>query len=229
MVQHATAQPLRDGRAAFAALCLAYWYPVYAHVRRSGHPPAIALDLARAFLGHLLALSGGESGAVPARQFRAFLLARLSAFLAADWRDTKEEALPEPALPDIDIESRYLRDCAHTTSPEDAFHRAFALEILARAAQRLASEAQQTGHLDMYHTLAPFLARDPAPAACEAIAQQLHTRALVVVVALRRLRQRFRELVGEELADTVTTVDEFVAERHALFALLSESFAPGMP
>jgi hypothetical protein len=43
-----------------------------------------------------------------------------------------------------------------------------------------------------------------------------------LIVALKRLRQRFRELVGQELADTVTSTEDLASEQAALHAVLSE-------
>ena len=218
----ATATPCAPSDA-FAELCFGYWYPVYAYVRRSGHAPAIARDFARSFLGDLLRRFREDAQPTPTEHFRCFLLAHLNTFLVGDWRDTQVDPACEIALPNCDIESRYRRDCLQASSPEHAFQRSFALEVLARAARRLSGEAQQTGHADMYLTLAPFLVRDPAAGQYDEIARQLRTRALAVVVALKRLRQRFRELVGEELADTVTSANELATEQQALYAVLQES------
>ena len=72
----------------------------------------------------------------------------------------------------------------------------------------------------MFEALEPFLGNDPQAGVYEAIARQLTIRPLALVVALKRLRQRFRELVGEELADTVTSPDDLAAEQQALHAIL---------
>ena len=223
IVTRVAAPARRAPRDAFAELCFGYWYPVYAYVRRSGHAPTIAQDIARSFLSDLLRRFREEAQPLPTEHFRRFLLASLNRFLAGDWRDCEDDPAFEPALPTEDIESRYRRDCLRTASPEQAFQRCFALEVLARAARRLADEAQQTGHADMYATLAPFLVRDPAAGQYEEIALQLRTRALAVVVALKRLRQRFRELAGEELTDTVTSTDELATEQQTLYAVLQEN------
>jgi RNA polymerase sigma-70 factor (ECF subfamily) len=72
----------------------------------------------------------------------------------------------------------------------------------------------------MYEALEPFLGNEPQAGVYEALARQLQSRPLALVVALKRLRQRFRELVGEELADTVTSSDDLAAEQQALHAVL---------
>ena len=73
--------------------------------------------------------------------------------------------------------------------------------------------------------MAPFLGNDPPPGVLDTLAPALSTRPLALLVALKRLRKRFRELVGEELADTVTNGAELAAENAALHAILRESRA----
>lgn len=202
-------------------LSVRYRYAVYAYVRRCGHAPAIALDITRSFTRHLLQ-QGQQPYRSPGKEyFRRFLMARLNDWLAQDWRDTRDEMDDSPAaLGDAELEARYLSDSPHFESPEHAFQRGFGLEVLARALSRLRAEAQQTGHIDMYEALAPFLARDPAPGQYDEIARALRIRPLTLVVALKRLRQRLRELASDELADTVSSADEFEMEQSILLAIL---------
>ena len=203
---------------ALAELCARYRYPVYAYLRRSGHVPAIAMDIAQSFLGHVQR-HFGERSAPTSRQFRQFLLAHLQDYLTRDWRETSDEEADECESP-AELEARYARDEPNAASPEQAFQHGFALEILRHAAERLRNEARQTGHGDMYDALTPFLARDPLPGQYEELAHALRTRPLAVVLALKRLRQRLREIASDELADTVASADELVAEQTAMFAAL---------
>lgn len=213
----------RDARGALVDLCLRYWYPVYAYVRRCGHAPPIAQDITRNFLQHLLAHFQERTDLKTKGQFRRYLLERLNAFLADDWRATLEEdGVPELSVPPPDLERRNQNDNALAASPEEAYQRSFALEILARAFKRLREEAEQTGHLPMYEALEPYMAIDPAPGEYEEIASGLRSRPLALVVALKRLRQRFRELIGDELVETVSSPAELEAEQQTLHAVLSQ-------
>lgn len=223
VVMHMATSPAAQARGALTELAHRYWYPVYAYVRRCGHESDIAQGIARSFLLHLLHLF--RAGRPPAAQghFRQFLLTELNAFLAGDWREAiVEDAAIDLPLPPPDLERRYQRDHAQATSPEQAYQRSFALEVLARAFKRLRSEACKTGHLDMYEGLEPFLGHDPPPGVYEELAGKLQSRPLALVVALKRLRQRFRELVGQELADTVTSAEDLAAEQQALHTVLRE-------
>lgn len=203
-----------------------YWYPVYAYVRRCGHAPAIAQDITRTFLQRLIAQFRGRPEQPPHGHFRKFLFSQLNAFLGGDWRDAIGEDASNALVAPADLEARNQRDNAEAHSPEQAYQRSFAFEVLARALRRLQSEARQTGHLEMFDALQPYLSRDPVPGEYEQIGKQVHTPPLALVLALKRLRQRFRELASQELADTVTTADELANEQAALHAALRDAQAP---
>lgn len=216
------ATAVRDARGALIDLCLRYWYPVYAYVRRRGHAPRAAQDLAREFLRRLFAMFREERDPLTRGQFRTYLLDRLDTFLAGS-RDenTWDERVAELDTPPPDLEERYRHDHADEASAASVYQRSFALEVFARAFRRLRAEAEQLGNLEMYDALQPHIALDPPPGEYERLAERLHRNPLALVVALKRLRQRFRELIIEELADTVASADELRAEQQALHAALS--------
>lgn len=210
-----------DAHAALTELALRYWYPVYAYVRGCGHQPEIAQDITQAFLQQAAADLHDRSGAPPGR-FREWLLARLNVFLAGEWREqVGAQGLPE-APPLAGLEARRRDELGQGGSPEQAYRRSFALEVLSRGLKRLRAEARQTGHADMCEALEPFLTREPVPGQYDELGRRLSIRPLTLVMALKRLRQRFRELVRDELADTVASADELAAERQVLFAALDQ-------
>jgi len=225
VMQLAAAQS-NDADGALAELAQRYWYPVYAYVRRCGHAPCAAEDVTRCFLTCLMREFHGGQAPAPQGHFRRYLLDQLNAFLGSDWRELVGTEVAEGLSAPADLEERNQRDNMHATSPEHAYHHAFALEVISRALRRLRAEATQAGHVQMYTALDGYLARDPAAGEYELIAAQLHSRPLAIVVALKRLRQRFRELVGQELADTVTSAEDLAAEQTALHAILSDMQMP---
>lgn len=217
MVMRATASAPAQAGDALAELAQRYCYPVYAYVRRAGHAPDSAAEITAAYLRELTARSGNAQAQ---SNFRRYLLDRLNTFLGSHWRKTAT-APPSCALQmPADMEARYQREAAACASPEAAYQRAFALEVLARATQRVQDEAAQTGHLPMYQALREFLGREPAPGEIDAIGERLHLPPLALVMALKRLRQRFRELAMQELADTVTSSSDLVVEQGNLHELL---------
>jgi len=217
----AAARGGENARDAIALLCRDYWYPAYAYVRRSGHTPEGAYDVCQAFFSQLLATLRRVDPRVHGR-FREFLLGELTRFLATDWRhaDSEPEAMALSASSLEELEARHLREIERGGSPEDGFERGFALELLARGVRRLRSEAAQSGRLALFEQLEPYLTREPAAGEYEQIERGTALRPLVAVVAIRRLRQRFRELVEAELAQTVASGADLDAERETLLAIL---------
>ena len=200
-----------------------YWYPVYAYARRSGHSPEIANDLCLSFFAHL----PGAIASVDLRghgRFRDFLLEQLNAFLTEDWRRYATEAMQQRLTSPVALEAleaRLERDHVTSTSPTQAYHRSFALEVLSRSLQRLHDEAAQSGRSDMFRLLRPFLTSEPVPGQYEDLSRQLGTPPLMLAVAIKRLRQRFRELADDELTETVTNPEDLDNERATLAALLA--------
>lgn len=203
-------------------LCTHYWYPVYAQTRRRGHAPEAAQQLTRAFFESLLGEHLERLRADPPPRFRVWLQDELARFLAAAPTPAVHvEALVLPPLPVELLEKRLQDDSAPDESPQLGFDRRFALEVLGRAANRLRREAEQAGREAMFGALAPFLVREPSSTEYMAIADKLRAKPLGLVVALKRLRQRYRELVDEELAQTVRSAADLEAERTALHAALA--------
>lgn len=209
--------------ASLTELCVRYWYPVFAYARRCGHPPEVAQAITQAFFHHLVGERLRTVAADPPRRFREWLLAELARFVAHEW---KGQAVPRPAtellapLPAALLEQRHQAEGLAPASAEAGFRRSFALEVLSRALNRLRREARQAGREAMFDRLEPYLTVEPGPGDYTAIAEALSTRPLSLVVALKRLRQRFRELADEELAETVADAEDFAAERTALLGAL---------
>ncbi|GAB3515354.1 hypothetical protein [Pseudoxanthomonas daejeonensis] len=213
---HALARP------ALLELCLQYWSPVYTYLRRCGHPPATAADICVAFFEDLLRSPALLEPAGAHVRFREFLLEALHRFLDTDWRDTAErgqEPAVAPPLGAAELESRHRQEPG-TLRPAHAFQRSYALALIEGAYRRLQREASQAGREAMFEALAPYLGAEAEPGALELIAQRLGTRPLVLSLALKRLRQRFQELVEEEVAQTVGSDADTVQERMDLLAIL---------
>src|SRR5436305_282681 len=71
-----------ESREALEALCRAYWFPIYAFIRRQGHSPPDAQDLAQEFFLRLLESHSFGRADPRLGKFRTFLLGALKHFLA---------------------------------------------------------------------------------------------------------------------------------------------------
>ncbi|MBS0464928.1 MAG: hypothetical protein JSS03_08055 [Proteobacteria bacterium] len=220
IVLHGTTGQTAGAEDPLLTLARAYSFPIYACFRRCGHAPAIAIDLCRLFLRELA--QPAATRPAQGQSLRAYLWSRLNRLLGQDWRGKLAAGDGDHWTPPSDLEPRYQAEVAQLASPEQAYQRAFAVELLAHALQRLHTEAAQTGHLPMYQALCEFIARDPAPGVLENIGQRLHMQPIALVVALKRLRQRLREIAGGELADTVADTQDLAREQTILYAALRD-------
>ena len=207
---------------ALSNLCAAYWYPLYAFVRRQGHSAHDAQDLTQEFFARLLE-RGGVGGVAPhLGRFRTWLLAALQHFLINEWHRARAQKRGGGAMHlslDHDAEARYLREPADPLTAEKLFDRRWALTLLDRVLNRLGREMAETGKTAHFEAL-KFCLNGEKHAYAE-VASTLGMTASAVKVAAHRLRERYRTLIREEIRETVADPGEVEAELRDLFAALS--------
>lgn len=210
-------------REALADLCRAYWFPVYAYVRRRGHDHHAAQDLTQGFFARLLE-KNDLAVADPARgRFRAFLLAACRHYLANqhDHAAARKRGGGRAHFP-LDFAGaagRVAAEPAGGESPERAFDREWALGLLARAVEDLRAEYAGSGRAALFDALKDALAGG-ANVPHAATARALGLTEGAVKVAVHRLRQRYRDRLRALIADTVAAPDEVDDEVRDLFAAL---------
>src|SRR6476620_11977075 len=194
-----------EARSALVSLCEAYWYPLYAYIRRRGYAADQAQDLAQDFFvrvleGRYLDRADPERG-----RFRAFILSSLKFFLADEADRARALKRGGGKVLSFEIssgEDRYRREPAHDETPERIFERRWALAVLDRVVERLRNEFVQHGRPEHFERLKVFLlGQSDAPYA--ALAREMNTSEGALKVAIHRLRKRYRELFRQEIADTV--------------------------
>lgn len=209
---------------ALAELCAAYWYPIYAFIRRKGHDPERALDLTQGYFAHLLARRA-VAAADPARgRFRSFLRADCAHFLAHE-RERAAAArrggqCSVPSIDARDAEGRYRLEPAHDESPERLFERAWALALLDRVLAGLRREYEDSGRGAIFEALKETLTAGTTPTPRAELARRLEMTAGAVQVAIHRLRRRYRDAIRAAIAATLTDEAEIEDELRALFAAL---------
>jgi len=211
-------------RQALETLCRTYWFPLYAYLRRHGYDSHQAQDFTQAFFTGLLA-KGGLGLADPKRgKFRSFLLASLKHFLSneraharAKKRGGGRKAL---SLDFKNAESQYALEPRDELSPEKLFERSWALTVLDRTMARLQAEAVSTNKQKSFERLKSYLIADKGSATYRDAADELDITEGAVRVAVHRLRKRYRELLRDEIAQTVTSDDQIDEEIRDLFIAL---------
>jgi len=212
----------RGGRTALEELCGAYWYPLYAYVRRRGRAKEDAEDLTQAFFARLLEKNSFDGLCAERGKFRAFLLAALKHFLANEWdKSQRQKRGGHKTHLSLDWQTADTQfQVADTTAsgPERAFDREWAVALLARVIDRLSAECRADGRAALFDHLKVFLTveKDAAPLAESASALGMHEGA--VRVAIHRLRKRYRALLRHEVAQTLADPSQVDEEMRALFA-----------
>ncbi len=212
-------------RAAMEALCQTYWYPLYAFARRIGQSPHDAEDSVQGFLAICLEKNYLAAAEQAKGRFRSFLLLALKRFLAKERdksRARKRGGGQRPiALDGLTAEQRYALEPTEPLSPDRLFERRWALTLLDKVLCRLRQELAATGRLGAFEELKEFLVAGGRGTPYKELAARLGTSEGAVKVGVHRLRQRYRELLEEEIANTVASPEEVEEERRYLLAVLS--------
>jgi RNA polymerase sigma factor (sigma-70 family) len=208
-----------EASAALNDLCRAYWPPLYSYIRRRGHDVAEAEDLTQEFFARLLERDYLARLDHRRGKFRSFLLAYLKHFLS----EQREKARAQKRGGGIKLlsldastgEEGYCAEPADQLTPEQIFERCWVQTLLQRALDRLAGEYVNSGKTALFEALKDFQPRQPGSLSYAQIAADLGTSEAAIKSAMQRLRQRHRELLREEIAQTVSSANEVEEEiRH---------------
>jgi RNA polymerase sigma-70 factor (ECF subfamily) len=211
-----------DAQAALAELCSAYWYPLYAFVRRSGYSPEEAEDLTQEFFGRLLAKDWLANVDRAKGRFRTFLLATMKHLLANEWHrsQTLKRGGNTIAVP-LDAEGRYACEPADKLTPETLYQRRWALTVIEQVFATLRAEMEQAGKRELFETLKDLLSPDPQNLPYADVGARLGLSEDAVKMMVYRLRKRYRDLLRAHVAATVSTSAEVDSEIRDLFRVFS--------
>ena len=209
---------------ALAALCQAYWFPLYAFARRQGHSADDAADLVQAYFAAFLEKNFLHGVRPEAGRFRSFLLVSMRHFLANAWdrTQTKKRGGDFDLVPleTGEAEARYVREPSHELTPERVYERRWALTVLDRVHAALRREFAAAGKAPVLAELEVFLTGQEPQPSYRVIGERLEMSEGAVKVAVHRLRRRFGDRLREEIADTVVEPAEIDDEiRHLLSAI----------
>ena len=212
-----------DAAAALSALeelCRTYWFPLYAYVRRGGHQPAEAQDLTQEFFLRLIEKQTLRLADSTRGKFRSFLLTSLKHFLINEWEKARAAKRGGQSFPVAweDAERRYLAEPSQDLTPDRLFDKRWATALVERAQQRLREEYAATNKLPLFEQLQGHVWGEGAGYADSAA--RLNTTEGALRIAAHRMKDRFRSLLREEVAQTAASADEVDAELRYLVSVL---------
>jgi RNA polymerase sigma-70 factor (ECF subfamily) len=213
-----------ESRAALAALCASYWYPLYALVRSQGYAADDAQDVTQDFFARLLARNDFAAANRTKGRFRSYLVGALKHFLAnaRDQARARKRGGGRAPLP-LDFataESRFNREPAHTFTAEKAFARRWALTMLEQVLMQLHGEFSDAGKADLFDRLKVVLSGPKGSTSYAGLAADLEMTEGAVKVAVHRVRRRYRELLRDQIARTVADPEMIDDEIRELFTAL---------
>lgn len=224
LIRAAGADDAPATRAALAALCQTYWYPLYAYARRRGADAHTAEDQVQGFFAVVLEKAYLGTADRDRGRFRTFLLVAFRRHIGklADHAATQKRGGDRDILA-LDFghgEERYRREPSHVETAERIFERRWALTVLERTLDALREEARSAGREERFRALRPYLQGGAAAPSHAETAEALGLSVGSVKVAVHRLRARYRDRLRAEIRQTVDDPDTVDAEIQHLIAAL---------
>lgn len=209
-----------------ATLCEIYWYPLYAYVRRQGYQSNDAQDLTQGYFAKLLERRDLADPDQSKGRFRSFLLASMKHFLINEWdkRKTLKRGGTHTTL-SIDFEraeSRYSLQPSHSRTADALFDKEWALTLLDNVRTTLAEEWAADDKRSQFAELSVYLTGEKAGSSYREVGERLGMTEGAIKVAIHRLRRRFRDLLREQISQTVDGDAEIDAEIQVLFNALRD-------
>jgi len=209
---------------ALEKLCRTYWRPIYGFLRRQGIRPEEAKDLTQGFFALLLERRDLNAVRKEKGRLRSYLLTSLKHFLinernraAAIKRGQGQQLIP---LEDLYERERISFEPADTLSADQIYERRWALSVLDQVLERLTDEYRETGNIRLFDRLQKSLTDVPDRPSLADTACELGITEGAVTQAFYRMRQRYRQLLREEIANTVLARGDIEDELRHLVAVL---------
>ncbi|MGL4400170.1 MAG: RNA polymerase sigma factor [Luteolibacter sp.] len=192
---------------ALESLCTAYWFPLYAYVRRQGFSKQDAEDLTQAFFAKLLVRRDFAALKQENGRFRAFLLAALKNFLANErdraGRLKRGGNITHFSLDWQSADTQFQIADSRQIPPDAAYDREWAVALLERVISKLRRESVTEGKGERFEKLKCYLTMGKGEIPYASAAAVLALDEGAVRVAVHRLRKRYRELLRHEVAETL--------------------------
>jgi RNA polymerase sigma-70 factor (ECF subfamily) len=199
-------EPSEPAAKALNELCQIYWQPLYAYLRRTGRDSEEAKDTVQGFLAHFLSKNGFARVNQADGRFRRFLLSALRNYVVSEVRRKtaiKRGGAVEFVQMEVEMaEEVFQTQVPETLTPEAAFDRQWATTVMNRALQRLREEQRARGKEKIFDALKGGLTQETGQTHGD-VAAAAGLSASAVALGIHRLRRRLRELVLDELSQTV--------------------------
>jgi DNA-directed RNA polymerase specialized sigma24 family protein len=225
LVQRVQAGSVDDAATAMETICERYWYPIYAYLRRSGYQQEDAEDFTQGLFARLVSDEAILAVRREQGRLRSYLLGMLKRVIADHLRHGSAEkrggGVANVSFDQMAAEERYACEPVDVQDPEWLFTRTWAHELFASVQGKLRAAFLETGKPEVFEAMLPFVTCDSEPPSQRELAAKLGMSTTAAGVMTFRLREKFRTLLREAIADTVLTPEEVPAEMEWLRSMLS--------
>lgn len=206
-------------------LAVNYWRPLYLYLRKRGESHEDASDSVQGFFEFVFSSGFFEHVEREGGKFRSYLLRSLERWRSrrrvhegAQKRGGHVEHVSLDGSDELD-ESADLAD--EEVSPETAFDRQWAAEMVSRTVQALSADYEKRGRQEWFTALAAALPGGGTLKAYADLAAELATSEGAVKKAVFDLRQAFAARLREEIRATVRTNEDAEEELRYLVSVMS--------
>ena len=210
-----------ESAAALERLCQSYWLPLYAYVRRRVSDVHDAQDMTQGFFERLLDKNYLADADPQRGRFRSFLLTAFKHFLSKEWEKAKAQkrggGRSHISLNFSTGDSQITLQPAGGLTAEQMYERQWVITLLGRVMQRLETELEKVGKRSQFERLKDFIVSTKEETTYADVASELSMTESAARMATSRLRRRYRQLLREEIAQTVSSPEDIEDEINSLF------------
>ena len=210
-----------ESAAALERLCQTYWLPLYAYVRRRVSDVHDAQDMTQGFFERLLDKNYLADADPQRGRFRSFLLTAFKHFLSKEWEKAKAQkrggGRSHISLNFSTGDSQITLQPAGGLTAEQMYERQWVITLLGRVMQRLETELEKVGKRSQFERLKDFIVSTKEETTYADVASELSMTESAARMATSRLRRRYRQLLREEIAQTVSSPEDIEDEINSLF------------
>jgi len=212
--------------AALARLCQTYWFPIYAFIRKRGYSPEQAQDFTQEFFAGFLEKNYVARATRERGRFRVFLMKSVENFLHNEHDKAKAQKRGGGRqLLSLDYEAaeeRYQIEPVDESDPAKMFEQQWAATLLETILTRLREEFSAEGRAGLFEALQAHLWGEAETIPYAQLAQKSGLTEGNVKTIAHRLRERYRQLLREEIAQTVAKPGEVDDEIRHLVRIVSQ-------
>jgi len=210
-----------ESAVALERLCQSYWLPLYAYVRRRVSDVHDAQDMTQGFFERLLDKNYLADADPQRGRFRSFLLTAFKHFLSKEWEKAKAQkrggGRSHISLNFSTGDSQITLQPAGGLTAEQMYERQWVITLLGRVMQRLETELEKVGKRSQFERLKDFIVSTKEETTYADVASELSMTESAARMATSRLRRRYRQLLREEIAQTVSSPEDIEDEINSLF------------